>query len=125
MKLLLHRLAIRLGLYKYHTNGCSLDIGKTWFGVWFLEGDYQPMNLNQCVHHQTGALLDSLGIGRLSGDQRYVAYVPNPEEEFPDLKSIPTVEEIQLHHRWPIVSSMQMSGRRDVAGRRRRRRTSI
>lgn len=97
MKLLLHRLAIRFSLYKYHTTGCSLDIGKTWFGVWFLEGDYQPMSLNQCVHHQTGALLDSLGIGRLSGDERYSAYVPNPEEEFIEGGHEHPIEEANLN----------------------------
>lgn len=106
MKLLLHRLAIRFSLYKYHTTGCSLDIGKTWFGVWFLEGDYQPMSLNQCVHHQTGALLDSLGIGRLSGDERYQAYVPNqgrwayvpnPEEEFIEGGHDHPIEEANLN----------------------------
>lgn len=77
---LLHRLAIRFNLYKYHTSGCSLNIGRTWFGVWFLEGDYQPMTLNECVHHQTGELLNSLNLGLLAGDERYIEYIRNTEE---------------------------------------------
>ena len=81
MKLRLHKLAIRFGLYTYHTSGCSLEIGRTWFGVWFLEGDYMPKPLNECVHFQVGEALDSLGIDRAPWDERYSAYIPNPVSE--------------------------------------------
>ena len=81
MKLRLHKLAIRFGLYTYHTSGCSLEIGRTWFGVWFLEGDYMPKPLNECVHFQVGEALDSLGIDRAPWDERYSAYIPNPVPE--------------------------------------------
>lgn len=81
MKMKLHKLAIRFNLYSYHTSGCSLEIGRTWFGVWFLEGDYMPKPLNECVHFQVGEALDSLGIDRAPWDERYSAYIPNPVSE--------------------------------------------
>ena len=60
MKLRLHKMAIRYGLYSYHTSGCSLNVGRTWFGVWFLEGDYMPLTLNQCIHFQVDEMQNSL-----------------------------------------------------------------
>ena len=81
MRLRLHGLAIRFGLYSFHTSGCSLNVGRTWFGVWFLEGDYMPTTLNECVHFQVDEMLDRLGIDRAPWDERYSAYIPNPVPE--------------------------------------------
>lgn len=79
MKLRLHKMAIRYGLYSYHTSGCSLNVGRTWFGVWFLEGDYMPLTLNQCIHFQVDEMQNSLGdiFDHLAGDDtKYLIHSP-------------------------------------------------
>jgi hypothetical protein len=44
----LHRIAIAHGLYRVVYTG-AMDIGKTWFGVYFIVGHYAPKALDQCI----------------------------------------------------------------------------
>ena len=53
MKNKLHGLCIRFGWYREIYCG-YFDIGRTFFGTYFLIGGYMPMTLQRCIEFEIG-----------------------------------------------------------------------
>ncbi len=53
MKNILHKLCIRLKLYREIYNG-HFDIVKTLAGTYFIDGNYAPLTLKRCIELERG-----------------------------------------------------------------------
>jgi len=53
MKNILHKLCLKLNLYREIYNG-HFDIGKTLAGTYFIYGDYAPLTLKRCIELERG-----------------------------------------------------------------------
>ena len=53
MKNKLHAICIRYGWYRELYKG-HFDIARTYFGTYFLIGDYQPLTLQKCIDLEVG-----------------------------------------------------------------------
>ena len=53
MKNKLHAICLRYGWYRELYKG-HFDIARTYFGTYFLIGDYQPLTLQKCIDLEVG-----------------------------------------------------------------------
>ncbi len=55
----LHKIAIRNGWYRQLTKGLPLNLCKTVFGVFFLEGNYEPQTIKElCSYYYEAGIND-------------------------------------------------------------------